>query len=91
MKGFDVKTLTIDVQDNFVQDFLNFIQSNKNNIQLHKSNTDIHQDLYFYERQKQLHQIKEQVDNNLANLSTLDEFEIKINNFEKELEVKYAN
>lgn len=87
-KGFYVKTLIIDIQDNFVQEFLTFIQSNKNNIKLHNI---AQEDLYFNKRKEQLHHIKKQIDSNTANLSTLDEFEIKLNSFEKELELKYVN
>ena len=50
-----MQTLTLNVQDNFVQDFLSVIDQYKDKASLEK-NTNLVYDPYFYERQKDLQQ-----------------------------------
>lgn len=90
MKGAIMKTLTVDIQDNFIQEFLNFVQKSQNKIQLHQ-NVDLEKDIYFYQRQEELHNIRKQVKENPNQLSSIDSIEKKFDTFEKNLESKYAN
>ncbi len=53
-----MQTLTIDVQDSFVQDFLTMIAQHKDKIKV-KKDKNLEYDPYFYERQKDLQQIIE--------------------------------
>lgn len=85
-----MKTLTVDIQDNFIQEFLNFVQKSQNKIQLHQ-NVDLEKDIYFYQRQEELHNIRKQVKENPNQLSSIDSIEKKFDTFEKNLESKYAN
>ncbi|MBP9490000.1 MAG: hypothetical protein KBE77_00975 [Aliarcobacter sp.] len=85
-----MKTLIVDIQDNFIQEFLNFVQKSQNKIQLHQ-NVDLEKDIYFYQRQEELHNIRKQVKENPNQLSSIDSIEKKIDTFEKNLESKYAN
>ncbi|HQR73394.1 MAG TPA: hypothetical protein PK330_02500, partial [Sulfurovum sp.] len=56
-----MQTLTVNVQDNFVQDFLTIIEHYKDKVQLQKDK-NLEQDPYFYERQKQLQQDIKEID-----------------------------
>lgn len=85
-----MKTLTVDIQDNFIQEFLNFVQKSQNKIQLHQ-NVDLEKDIYFYQRQEELHNIRKQVKENPNQISSIDSIEKKFDTFEKNLESKYAN
>jgi hypothetical protein len=55
-----MQTLTISVQDSFVQDFLQIIEQYKDKIQLQKDK-NLEYDPYFYERQKELQQIRDDI------------------------------
>jgi hypothetical protein len=52
-KEIVMKTLTVDIQDNFVQEFLTIIEHYKDKVQL-KNDKNLEYDPYFYERQKLL-------------------------------------
>jgi nicotinamide mononucleotide adenylyltransferase len=60
IKDFMMQTLTISVQDSFVQDFLQIIEQYKDKIQLQKDK-NLEYDPYFYERQKELQQIRDDI------------------------------
>ncbi|QKF72879.1 hypothetical protein AFAEC_0697 [Aliarcobacter faecis] len=57
-----MKTLTLKVQDGFIDDFLNIIEKYQDKIQIQKDK-NLELDPYFYERQKSLHKIKEDIEN----------------------------
>ena len=53
-----MQTLTIEVKDDFMIEFMNVLDNFKDNIRVTKGK-NLEQDPYFYERQKQLQQIIE--------------------------------
>lgn len=77
-----MKTLTIDIQDSFLKDFLNFVQKSQNKI-LVRDNTILEEDGYFDDRKKQLHKIREDVKSGKEKLFSIDEFEERFALFEK--------
>ncbi len=85
-----MQTLKINIQDNFLQDFLSIVEHYKDKIEIAKDE-NLLQDPYFYERQKELQQIREGIKNGSRKLTSFDDLEEKIDLFEKELEIKYAN
>ena len=85
-----MQTLKISIQDNFLQDFLSIVEHYKDKIKIEKDE-NLLQDPYFYERQKELQQIREGIKNGSRKLTSFDDLEEKIDLFEKELEIKYAN
>ena len=85
-----MQTLTLKVQDEFIPNLLNFLEQFKNEVVIQKDK-NLEYDIYFYERQKELQQIRENIKNDKNRLISFDEFENRINQFEKELEFKYAN
>jgi hypothetical protein len=85
-----MQTLTVNIQDNFVQDFLAIVEHYQGKIQIQKDK-NLEYDPYFYERQKELQEIRNNIKNGNSQLISFEDFENKTNQFEKELELKYAN
>ena len=84
-----MKTLTIDIQDSFLKEFLNFVQKNQNKILVR--NSSYYEDIYFDDRKKQLQKIREDIKDGKEKLYSIDEFEKRFDLFEKEIDKKYAN
>jgi len=85
-----MKTLTLQVQDDFIPNLLNYLEQFKNEVRI-KKDKNLEYDSYFYERQEELHQIKDNIKNGKSKLISFEDFENSTNQFEKELELKYAN
>ena len=85
-----MQTLIVKIQDNFVQDFLAILEHYQGKIQIQKDK-NLEYDPYFYERQKELQEIRNNIKNANSQLISFEDFENKTNQFEKELELKYAN
>ncbi len=68
-----MKTLTIQVEDNFMNDFLNFVGSCKDKIKITKDK-NLEYDPYFYERQAELHQIRDDIRSGKAEMINDKEF-----------------
>ncbi|MFK5975265.1 MAG: hypothetical protein QM493_02045 [Sulfurovum sp.] len=79
-----MQTLTVQVQDNFVQDFLTIIDHYKDKIQL-KKDKNLEYDPYFYERKKQLQKDIEDIDNGKAEILSSEQFDIEMDIFFKDL------
>ena len=84
-----MKTLTIDIQDSFLKEFLNFVQKNQNKILVRNSSD--YEDIYFDDRKKQLQKIREDIKDGKEKLYSIYEFEKRFDLFEKEIDKKYAN
>ena len=84
-----MKTLTIDIQDSFLKEFLNFVQKSQNKILVRHSSD--YEDIYFDDRKKQLQKIREDIKDGKEKLYSIDEFEKRFDLFEKEIDKKYAN
>jgi len=85
-----MQTLTFQVQDDFIPSLLNYLEQFKDKIKL-KQDKNLEYDLYFYERQEELNQIRNGIKNGTSQLISLEDFENQTVQFEKELELKYAN
>ena len=57
-----MKTISIQVQDSFMQKFLNFVNNHSKDIVITKD-PNLELDPYFYERQKELHKIRDDIKN----------------------------
>jgi len=85
-----MQTLTINIQDNFMQDFLAIIEHYGDKIQL-KKDKNLEYDPYFYERKKQLQQDINEIDNGKIEMLSQDQYDDEMNSFFTELKSKYAN
>ena len=73
-----------------MQKFLNFVNSHSKDIVITKD-PNLELDLYFYERQKELHKIRDDIKSGKSKLISFEDFEHNVNQFEKKLELKYGN
>ena len=80
-----MQTLTVNIQDNFVQDFLTIIEHYKDKVQLQKDENLVN-DPYFYERQKQLQQDIAEIDNGQSNMISNEDFWDEIDNYTQSLQ-----
>lgn len=85
-----MQTLTVDIKDNFLQDFLAIVEHYKENIQIRKDK-NLEHDPYFYERQKQLQQDIEDIENGKIEMLSQEQYDKQMNNFFDELKIKYVN
>jgi len=85
-----MQTLTVNIQDNFLQDFLAIIDHYSDKIQL-KKDKNLEYDPYFYERKKQLQQDIIDIDNGEIEMLSQEQYDKEIDSFFIELKSKYAN
>jgi len=85
-----MQTLTIEVKDDFMAEFMKIIDNAKDNIII-KKDENLEIDPYFYERQKKLQQIRDDIKSGKSKTTSFEDFELEMDKFEKELEVKYAS
>jgi len=80
-----MQTLAIQIQDDYVNDFMSYVDSHSDSITITKDK-NLEHDPYFYERKKKLHQIRNDVHNGNMKLLTQEESDDEIELFFKELE-----
>ena len=80
-----MQTLTVNIQDNFVQDFLAIIDHYKDKVQLAKDK-NLEYDPYFYERKEQLQKDMDDIDNGKIKMINNEDFWDDIDNFTKSLQ-----
>ena len=80
-----MQTLAVQVQENYIQDFMNYVNNHSENITISKDK-NLELDPYFYERRNKLHQIRDDVKNGKMRLLTQEESDEEIELFFKELE-----
>jgi hypothetical protein len=80
-----MRTLTLQVQDNFVPSLLNILKEFKNEVTI-KKDENLEYDPYFYERQKQLQQDIDDIDNDKVEMINNTDFWSDIDNFTDSLQ-----
>ncbi|MEA1915692.1 MAG: hypothetical protein U9N30_10305 [Campylobacterota bacterium] len=80
-----MKTMSVQIQDNYVQKFMSYVNNHSENITISKDK-NLELDPYFYERQEKLHQIRNDVKNGNMRLLSQEESDNEIELFFKELE-----
>ncbi len=85
-----MRTFTIEVKDEFIADFIKVIDNFKENVTI-KNDKKLEIDPFFYERQKELQEIRKNIKNGKSKTLSLKELENRVDNFEKYLESKYAD
>jgi hypothetical protein len=75
-----MQTMAVQIQDKYVQNFMSYVDSHSENITISKDK-NLELDPYFYERQKELHQIKNDVDGGKIQMIENDDFWDDIDNF----------
>jgi hypothetical protein len=85
-----MQTITVQIKDSYIQNFINYVNNHSENITISKDE-NLELDSYFYERQKELKEIRNNIKNGNNKLISFEDFESKTDKFEKELELKYGN
>ena len=85
-----MQTITLQVKDDFMTEFMKFIDTVKDNVVIQKDK-NLGLDPYFYERQKELQQIRDDIKNGKSKTTSFEDFKLEMESFEKELEIKYTN
>jgi len=85
-----MQTLSVQIQDDYMQQFMDFVKNHSEKISIAKDE-NLENDFYFHERKKELRQIRDDIKSGKSQLVSFDEFEERTKQFEKELELKYAN
>ena len=85
-----MQTLSVQIEDDYMQQFMHYVNNHSEKITITKDE-NLENDLFFYERKKELHQMRSDIKSGKSELVSFDEFENRTNQFEKELELKYAN
>ena len=80
-----MQTLTVNIQDDFMQDFLTIIDHYKDKVQL-KKDKNLEYDPYFYERKKQLQQDIDDIDSGKVQMINNEDFWDDIDNFTQSLQ-----
>jgi len=80
-----MQTLTVNIQDNFVQDFLTIIDHYKDKVQL-KKDKNLEYDPYFYERKQQLQKDMDDIDNGKVKMINNEDFWDEIDSFTASLQ-----
>ncbi|MCK5294643.1 MAG: hypothetical protein KAJ49_08330 [Arcobacteraceae bacterium] len=80
-----MQTLTLQVQDNFVQNLLNLLKEFKNEVTI-KKDKNLEYDPYFYDRQKQLQQDIDDIDNGKVKMINNTDFWNDIDSFTESLQ-----
>jgi len=79
-----MQTLSIQIQDSYMQQFLNFVKESHSNITVFKDkNLEI--DPYFYERKRDLEQIIEDSENGTMEMLSQEQYEKEMKIFFKDL------
>ena len=75
-----MQTISVQIEDNYISDFINYVNNHSENISI-KRDPNLELDPYFYERQKQLQQDVEEVENGTAEMISNEDFWNDIDNF----------
>jgi len=79
--------LILEVEDNFLQDFMAVVEHYKDKVKI-KRDKNLELDPFFYERQKQLQEIINEIDSGKAEMISHEEMWKSINNHLDNLETK---
>jgi len=72
--------LSVQIEDNYFQDFMNYIQKYRSGITITKDR-NLEQDPYFYERQAKLHHTRDEVKSGNMKLLSQEESDAEIELF----------
>ena len=80
-----MQTLSVQIEDSYMQQFMNFVKESHSNITVSKDkNLEI--DPYFYERKNELQQIRADVKSGKMEMLSEEQYEQEVEQFFSELE-----
>jgi len=75
-----MQTLSVQIQDSYMQQFMDFVKDSHSNITVSKDK-NLELDPYFYERQQELHQIRTDVKSGEMEMLSEEQYEKEIEQF----------
>ena len=86
----NMQTLTIEVKDDFMTEFMKIIDTVKDNV-IVKKDKNLELDPYFYERQKKLQKIRDDIKSGKTKMLSQKQYDEEMEDFFEKLEKEYAN
>jgi len=80
-----MQTIAVQIQDSYMQSFMNYVNNHSKNITIVKDK-NLEYDPYFYERQKQLQQDIDEIDNDKVKMISNTDFWNDIDTFTESLQ-----
>ena len=80
-----MQTMAIQIQDDYVNDFMNYVNNHSDSITI-KKDKNLELDPYFYERKKELHQIRDDIKNGTMEMLSQEQYDKEIEDFFSTLE-----
>ncbi len=75
-----MQTMAIQIQDNYMQNFMSYVNNHSENITVTKDK-NLEYDPYFYERQKELHQLREDIKNGNMEMLSQEQYQKEMKQF----------
>jgi len=79
-----MRTIAVQIQDNYLSDFMSYVNSHSESITIAKDK-NLELDPYFYERQQELHQIREDIKNGDMEMLSQEQYEKEMKQFFSDL------
>jgi 5,10-methylenetetrahydrofolate reductase len=79
-----MQTIAVQIQDNYVQNFLSYVRNHSEDIIITKDR-NLEYDPYFYERQKELHKLREDIKNGDMEMLSQEQYDKEMKQFFSDL------
>ena len=79
-----MQTMAVQIQDNYVQNFMSYVNDHSENIQVSKDK-NLEYDPYFYERKKELEKVIEECENGTMEMLSQEQYDDEMKIFFKDL------
>jgi len=79
-----MQTVTLQVQDNYVQNFMSYVNNHSESITISKDK-NLEYDPYFYERKKELEKVIEECENGTMEILSQEQYDNEMKIFFKDL------
>jgi hypothetical protein len=79
-----MQTMSVQIQDNYVQNFMSYVNNHSENITILKDK-NLEYDPYFYERKKELEQVIEESENGTMEMLSKEQYDDEMEIFFKDL------
>ncbi len=79
-----MQTIAVQIQDNYVQNFMSYVNNHSENITIERDK-NLEYDPYFYERKKELHQLREDIKNGDMEMLSQEQYDKEMKQFFSDL------
>ena len=79
-----MQTMAVQIQDNYVQNFMSYVSNHSEDIIITKDR-NLEYDPYFYERQKELHHLREDIKNGDMEMLSQEQYDKEMKQFFSDL------